>query len=150
MTLPIFRPPFVPFDECKPIRIYRRNLPHWRQAGATYFVTFRLADSIPEHVRLGWEGEKRVWLKAHGIAYDGENGKWHEELERLSSQERFQFEQYFNRAVQSCLDRGYGTCVLTDAGCISAIRSRLFALDGDTCHVGDFVIQTAPCMAPMQ
>ena len=25
-----------------PIVIYRRNLPHWRQVGASYFVTFRL------------------------------------------------------------------------------------------------------------
>ncbi|HSG71752.1 MAG TPA: hypothetical protein VLA12_15120, partial [Planctomycetaceae bacterium] len=31
-----------------PVRIYRRHLPHWRQEGATYFLTFRLADSIPQ------------------------------------------------------------------------------------------------------
>lgn len=24
-----------------------RNLPHWRQSGVTYFITFRLADSLP-------------------------------------------------------------------------------------------------------
>jgi len=26
---------------------YRRKLPHWQPAGATFFVTFRLAGSIP-------------------------------------------------------------------------------------------------------
>ncbi len=34
------------------MRIYDTTLPHWRQAGATYFVTFRLADSIPRHPPL--------------------------------------------------------------------------------------------------
>ena len=29
---------------------YRRNLPHLRIEGATYFVTFRLNDSLPESV----------------------------------------------------------------------------------------------------
>ena len=32
------------------MRVYERNLPHWRQEGGTYFVTFRLADSLPASV----------------------------------------------------------------------------------------------------
>jgi len=30
------------------VSIYRRKLPHWRQAGAVYFVTWRLHPSQPE------------------------------------------------------------------------------------------------------
>jgi hypothetical protein len=30
------------------IYVYRRNLPHWRLAGATYFVTWRLAGGQSE------------------------------------------------------------------------------------------------------
>ena len=41
---------FQPFDTRKPLRLYRRNLPHWRQDGATYFVTFRLDDALPQHL----------------------------------------------------------------------------------------------------
>src|SRR5438445_3866513 len=47
-----------------PLRIYHRHLPHWRQTGATYFVTFRLADALPQeklhqlqHCREIWERE---------------------------------------------------------------------------------------------
>ena len=29
---------------------YRRNLPHWQEPGAEYFVTFRLAGSLPKNV----------------------------------------------------------------------------------------------------
>ncbi|HVC92622.1 MAG TPA: hypothetical protein VND64_02980, partial [Pirellulales bacterium] len=28
--------------------IYQQALPHWRQDGATYFITFRLHDSLPQ------------------------------------------------------------------------------------------------------
>lgn len=40
-------PLFQSFDPRSPATITHRHLPHWRQAGCTYFVTFRLADSLP-------------------------------------------------------------------------------------------------------
>ena len=40
-------PGFRGLDPDLPIRRYYRHLPHYRQEGATYFVTFRLGDSIP-------------------------------------------------------------------------------------------------------
>ena len=32
------------------IRMRKRNLPHWEMGGAVYFVTFRLANTIPQEV----------------------------------------------------------------------------------------------------
>ena len=44
------------------VEMYTRHLPHWRQRGATYSVTFRLADSLPKEklellksMRKHWE-----------------------------------------------------------------------------------------------
>ena len=34
------------------------NLPHWRQDGVTYFVTFRLADSLPQAKLDEWVRER--------------------------------------------------------------------------------------------
>ena len=34
--------PFTAFDKHRPAAIHSRNLPHWRQEGVTYFITFRL------------------------------------------------------------------------------------------------------------
>lgn len=59
-----------------PIRVYHRHLPHWRQDGATYFVTFRLADSIPqEHVRVlkSW---RAIWERSNPEPRSEE--KWQE------------------------------------------------------------------------
>ncbi len=136
----VTRPPFVPFDELRAARIYQRNLPHWRQEGCTYFVTFRLADSIPDGVRAQWAHEQGLWLKRHGIEFDGARGQWHRAFEKLPRDEQFRFHKHFNRQVQSCLDRGLGACYLHDARCLKTVQSKLAAEDGSRDHLGDFVI----------
>jgi type I restriction enzyme R subunit len=136
----VHRPVFVPFDEQKAVRIYQRILPHWRQDGCTYFVTFRLNDSIPDNVKKEWEYEQQAWLAARGIHYDGPRGKWRGALERLSYDEQFRFRQHFNRQVQNCLDRGLGHCWLRRSECV-AIARRLMLLDDVTQHqCGDFIV----------
>ena len=50
------------FDSEADFRVYRRNLPHWRQAGVTYFVTFHLADSLPIQKLAILKEEKKRWL----------------------------------------------------------------------------------------
>jgi putative transposase len=42
---------------------YRRNLPHIHPVGATFFVTFRLANSIPLSVLLGLKAERETIKK---------------------------------------------------------------------------------------
>lgn len=137
----VLRPPaFVPFNEQKAVRIYHRNLPHWRQEGCTYFVTFRLGDSIPDGVRKEWEYEQSMWLKARGITYDGPRGSWRSAVEKLPAKEQFQFHKHFNRQVQSCLDRGLGECWLRQAACVDIVRHEHFAHDGQSYDLGDLVL----------
>jgi len=40
---------------------YRRNLPHIQPPGATFFLTFRLAGSLPQTLVDQWQNERR-WL----------------------------------------------------------------------------------------
>jgi hypothetical protein len=50
------------FDPEARLDIHRGKLPHWRQEGVIYFVTFRLADSLPQ-AKLDWlRREKELWL----------------------------------------------------------------------------------------
>jgi len=46
-------------------QFYRRKLPHRHSPGATLFVTFRLAGSIPKSVLEQWKQEK-IWLEKEG------------------------------------------------------------------------------------
>ncbi|MFV1965616.1 MAG: hypothetical protein ACC628_09360 [Pirellulaceae bacterium] len=48
-----------------PVAIYCRHLPHWRQAGATYFVTFRLADALPREKLQFLKRLRREWERTH-------------------------------------------------------------------------------------
>jgi type I restriction enzyme, R subunit len=51
------------FDPEVRLVIHRGKLPHWRQAGVIYFVTFRLADSLPQ-AKLEWlRREKELWIQ---------------------------------------------------------------------------------------
>jgi type I restriction enzyme R subunit len=160
------RPPFIAFDEHRAVRIYQRSLPHWRQDGVTYFVTFRLGDSIPAGVARQWDDERRRWLAArstnkrntdlspwHTGARSTDLSPWHgttdlspcygdiaSALGRLSPTDLAQYHKHFNRQMQDYLDRGIGECHLRDRDCVSIVRSQLLSGDGDSYHVGDFVI----------
>jgi type I restriction enzyme R subunit len=149
------RPPFIPFHEHRAVRIYQRSLPHWRQDGATYFVTFRLGDAIPTGVTRQWDDERRRWLAARTKRSTGLS-PCHEDkrstdlspcytdvptaLRRLSPADLAQYHKHFNREMQDYLDRGVGECHLRDPDCVSSVRSQLLSGDGDACHIGDFVV----------
>ena len=59
--------PFHFFDPEAPVEITQRNLPHWEQRDAYYFITFRTADSIPKDVLERWIRERNTWLALHHI-----------------------------------------------------------------------------------
>jgi hypothetical protein len=44
-----------------------RHLPHWRQTGTTYFVTFRQDDSIPASILAEWADVRARWYRAHEL-----------------------------------------------------------------------------------
>ena len=49
---------------------YRRNLPHIQPPGATFFVTFHLAGSLPRAVLQQWKGEKCQLDGVEDITFD--------------------------------------------------------------------------------
>lgn len=51
---------FGSYDPLADVTIKARNLPHWFQAGATTFVTFRASDSLPKDVILRWQRKPRL------------------------------------------------------------------------------------------
>lgn len=138
MTSP--KPVFQPFNPHEAVIIYRRSLPHWRQEGATYFVTFRLADSIPRSRLAAWEEERRLWLKARNIDYDPASDTWREAYVKLPLRDRRQFEKGNARRLQEYLDQGHGSCLLKRSAYPEIIRDALLYFHGNRCWTGDFVV----------
>ncbi len=60
---------FNPYED---IRFTANPLPHWQQKGAVYFVTFRLADAVPQRLRTQWESKRDAWLRVHPQPWSAE------------------------------------------------------------------------------
>ena len=60
---------FNPFADTE---ISANRLPHWQQKGATYFLTFRLADAIPKPLLAQWSAEREAWLIDHSKPWSAE------------------------------------------------------------------------------
>jgi ATP-dependent DNA helicase DinG len=117
---------FTPFDPSAPVGIYGRHLPHWRQDGATYFVTFRLADSIPQAKLREWEREMTDWLKKNP--------------EPHSAQQKAEYHENFTDKFQRWLDAGMGECVLRRPEISVVVEEALRHFDGERYVLGHFVV----------
>jgi REP element-mobilizing transposase RayT len=122
------------------VRIYRRDLPHWRQAGATYFVTFRQADSIPKSVLLTWQDEDRQWLAAHGIHGPLSDPNCQATFEALPEKERRAFEKRQGHRLHIGLDACHGSCLLRNGAVRDIVGAALQHYDGDRWWCGDWVL----------
>ena len=129
---------FQLFDPDSDLRITARNLPHWYQPGVTYFVTFRLADSLPRGVLDLWHRRRDDWLARHGITRADEN--WKRRLDELPLTQQHEFHSSYSREYMDYLDRGYGSCVLRQPECSQEVASSLLHFDGARYHMGDFVV----------
>jgi putative transposase len=89
------------YDPSGETREYRNNLPHWEQDAATYFITFRLGDSIPLEVVRELNNERKTWLQFNPQP-------WSEKTER-------EFHQRFSAKIDEWMDRGHGECLLRRA-----------------------------------
>ena len=128
------------FNPSKAIRIYRGNLPHWRQDGCLYFITYRLGDSIPRHIAEAWQEDRRIWMKAHGIEGYPNQPDWREQFEKLPEKERKMHERMNARRIFTQLDRHCGECLLRDSSCRTAVGNAMFYFDHTRWRVGDFVV----------
>ena len=82
------------FDPKAKLSISEHFRPHWSQAGAIVFITFRTADSIPKEVLNRWEREKQDWMRRHDCPVDRH---WAEVLPTLAPPLQDEFKRVFNR-----------------------------------------------------
>jgi hypothetical protein len=98
----------------------RGYLPHVKKEGASYFVTFRLADALPREVLLRFERERVERLRqAPGVGDISGNSPRIDEVKRD-----------FRREVERYLDRGAGSCFLKSPEVGSLVAGVLRHFDG--------------------
>jgi carbamoylphosphate synthase large subunit/REP element-mobilizing transposase RayT len=117
---------FEPFDEQTKIQQTKRHLPHWEQPGATYFITFRLIDSVAQDVLRQWQDERERWIKAHPQPWDWRTAR---EYMRLCEESR-----------EEWLDRGHGSCLLRQPAIADIVASTLKHFDRERYVLDAFVV----------
>jgi len=111
---------FQPMNPYKEIQTRRGTyLPHWTQEGATYAVTFRLADALPANVGADWESERREII-----------ARARRQNRELTGAEQRQLAKLFSRKVESYLDAGHGKCWLRDNRIAKLVRDALVHFAG--------------------
>jgi REP element-mobilizing transposase RayT len=118
--------PFSPFDPRQPATIKHRRLPHWEQAGCTYFVTFRLEDALPVEYWQQWRKEREACLQALPPT--------------ASKDQRETAAALFTARLEDKSDEGLGACLLKEESMSALVEGTLRHDDGQHYQLGSFVI----------
>jgi putative transposase len=125
------------FDPNGELLISEHCRPHWSQAGAVVFITFRMYDSIPREVILRWEREKQEWLRRRGCATEAH---WSVIVEALPQKDRAAFQKTFDRCRESFLDTSHGRCLLRRPELAQIVADSLLHFAGQRYRMGDFIV----------
>jgi REP element-mobilizing transposase RayT len=118
--VPMFLNPVAPTE------VTQRRLPHWRQEGVLYFVTFRLVDSLPQERVEQLRVEREAWLKAHAEPWSKEATK--------------EYYHLFSDRVEDWLNAGHGECLLRDPGARKVVSDALRHFDGTRYDLGAWCV----------
>ena len=118
------------FDEQDEVDVSRRNLPHWKQEGKLYFVTWRLADSLSQESLALLDADRAVWVRRYG----------NKPIKDMSPGLKEEWYKLFHRRVQRWLDAGYGSCVLRRPEAQRIMIAAFNHFDGQRYRMGSFAI----------
>jgi REP element-mobilizing transposase RayT len=114
------------FNHLAETQVTTNRLPHWNQTGASYFVTFRLADSLPSHLIHELKSQRTEWITCHPQPWDS---KTESEYHRL-----------FSAKVDRWLDAGHGECLLKQVAFSEIVSTVFHHFDRDRYLLHSFVI----------
>ncbi|HEV3341228.1 MAG TPA: transposase [Pirellulales bacterium] len=119
-------PGFRGFDDQREVTIYRRRLPHWRQDGATYFVTYRLGDSLPAARLRELDALWADWARLHPPPRS--RAAW----ERITRARAARIERW--------LDELHGSCLLAQQQCAEEVVQAMRYFDGRRYELASYVV----------
>jgi putative transposase len=143
------------FDRDAEVHVLQRRLPHWSQAGALCFITWRTHDSMPKAVVDDWNAERMRGLARLGI--DPNDPNWRQRVTALmphaeredhgspyASREGPLLPRVFLDQLSSrwhdALDACHGDCVLRRPELAKIVADSLSHFDDQRYALFDFVI----------
>ncbi|MCP5534705.1 MAG: leucine--tRNA ligase [Akkermansiaceae bacterium] len=105
------------FNQEQSVTTGTHKLPHWQQGEAACFVTWRMADSLPQEKLRQIESDREIWLSNNPKPWSKEQNK--------------EYHQTFTDRVETWLDQGHGTCALKDPKLSELTLAALKHFDGE-------------------
>jgi REP element-mobilizing transposase RayT len=97
----------------------RGRLPHWEKDSGTYFITFRLADSLPKAVLDRIESERQAIIKTASQMH-----------RPLSADEQRRIHQLSTPVIEQFLDSGAGACHFNNAAVAAELATAFTHFEG--------------------
>ncbi|MCM8809819.1 MAG: transposase, partial [Candidatus Omnitrophica bacterium] len=116
----------IPVCEHDDLHITHRNLPHWTKSGSIYWITFRLADSLPQEKINQWKEEYEIWSK--------NNPK------PLNEKQWEEYNKKFGNKFENWLDAGYGSCILSKPEIREKVKECIMKFDNEKLKIHAVVI----------
>lgn len=132
---------FQGYNSFGELQTYDRNLPHWRQPEATYFVTFRTCDSLPKRVHHDMQEEAKEWREKLDTARKHHSGTI---PESLLTEFRI-FQRRTQAKLERLLDDCHGACLLKKSGNLRLVADSLRHFNGDRYDLFAAVIMPNHC-----
>jgi REP element-mobilizing transposase RayT len=104
------------YDDLADTITTRNHLPHWEQAGATCFITWRLADSIPQELIGKWKRDREEWLAKNPEPWD--------------EAREAEYHRIFSTEIDRLMDKGHGSCALRRPAVRAIVSDSLAKFDG--------------------
>ena len=113
-------------DQHQHISITGAKLPHWHQNNKIQFITFRLADSLPQEKLAELTAFKEQWLAAHPQPWDQKT--------------KDEYDYTIRRKIDRWLDQGFGECILQREDIRQIVANTLLLYHGRRYNLYRFVI----------
>lgn len=114
------------YDPQTPSNKNKTYLPHWQQNAKYYFITYRLADSIPQAKYQTLLQQKEDWL--------AQNPKpW-------TDQQETHYHKTFSNQFDKWLDDGLGTCTLKNPQAAEIVANAFKHFHGEKYDLDNFVV----------
>ncbi len=129
-------PDFRGLDEHLPLKVYHRHLPHWRQDGATYFVTFRLHDALPQVKVRELQAVRQNWEAEHPEPRT--DASWEDLARTMRTKE------------ERWLDDGYGCCHFRQPAFAKLLADALVHFNHQRCFTSCYAVMPNHCHLVVQ
>jgi REP element-mobilizing transposase RayT len=110
----------------KPVDRHRVNLPHWQQGETWIFVTWRLADSLPQSIVEKLAAQRSIWEKNHPKPWSEEDLREHN--------------RKFTLGFEKLLDEAHCACLLAEQNLREIVSGALLHFHGERYELDTFVI----------